>query len=454
MADSTLAGRSKRAGLETIGTHTPLLLDDPARAWRVEAGEVAVFAVAVAGGVPVGPRHYAFSARPGDVLLGMDLAAGGPPLGYLAVPLADTRVAALGLDALEAQARDPASADQVAAALDRWVAALEGGLVGGRAPHSDAQLVPAQAVALAEGQTARPLAGVVWVQGAGGNVRFLDEEPLAAPFPLAESAWLRAAAAAELVPLATADALARGAAWPGLVAFHQAVRACQQRRLAAAAAAESARLRAEAAHDRAVGREALGDLSALLERRPRAARVPPGETPLQAACALVGAAFGVAVQSPPPAHGEAPRDELAAIAKASRLRTRPVTLPPDWWQRESGPLLGYRAADGQPLALLPAGRRRYDLVDPVAGTRVRVDQDVARQVAAGAHVLYRPLPDGALGSRDLVRFALHDCKADLLNVLLLGALGGLLSMAIPIATGLVFGAIIPNAERSQLLQVA
>ncbi len=457
MADSTISESVAAAGTGVLGAHTPLLLDDPTRAWLVEAGEVAVFAVQLDGGAPVGPRHYAFSARPGDLLLGMDLAA-GPPLGYLAVPLADTRVSALDQRALR-DGDGAGTREHAAAALDRWVSALVGGLVDGRAPRSDVQLVPGEPVALAEGQTARPRQGVVWVRLAGGDARFLGEEPLAAAlgavaFPLAEAAWLAAADAAELAPLGTADALAAGTAWPGLAVFHQVVRAAQQRQLDAAAAAEAERLRQEALLDRSVGVEALGELAALLEPRRQAAQAPVGESPLQAACALVGAALGIPIEPPPAARGDGPHDELAAIAKASRLRTRQVTLPPDWWRQESGPLLGYRAADGQPVALLPAGGRRYDLVDPAAGTRTRVDQETARTVAAQAHVLYRPLPDGALRARDLFRFALHDCKFDLLQVLLLGAVGGLLSMAIPIATGLVFGAIIPRAEQPQLLQVA
>src|SRR5581483_3188730 len=102
----------------------------------------------------------------------------------------DTRVSALDQRALR-DGDGAGTREHAAAALDRWVSALVGGLVDGRAPRSDVQLVPGEPVALAEGQTARPRQGVVWVRLAGGDARFLGEEPLAAAlgavaFPLAE----------------------------------------------------------------------------------------------------------------------------------------------------------------------------------------------------------------------------------------------------------------------------
>ena len=59
--------------------------------------------------------------------------------------------------------------------------------------------------------------------------------------------------------------------------------------------------------------DALATLSAVLDPTQAPAVVPTGETPLEAAAAIVGAAMGVRVQSPPRGQGEPPRDPLAAI---------------------------------------------------------------------------------------------------------------------------------------------
>src|SRR5689334_6655253 len=111
-----------------LGANAPLPLDDPTLAWIVEAGEAAVFAVELDGTAPLGPRHYVFSARPGEALFGLT-SDDGPRLGYLAVGLADTRVQPVRLAALQQQAGDPAARAPLAKLLEGWVSGLAGGLV-------------------------------------------------------------------------------------------------------------------------------------------------------------------------------------------------------------------------------------------------------------------------------------------------------------------------------------
>ena len=87
--------------------------------------------------------------------------------------------------------------------------------------------------------------------------------------------------------------------------------------------------------------------------------------PLLAACRLVGGALGVDVEAPP-AWQAGGRDSLAAIARASHLRLRQVTLDGEWWRSASGPMLGFdagsrrtRRAASEVCAVVP-GRRPGD----------------------------------------------------------------------------------------------
>ena len=70
--------------------------------------------------------------------------------------------------------------------------------------------------------------------------------------------------------------------------------------------------------------------------------VAPGdpEDPLLAACALVGESLGIRVKAPARA-GNAPpaRDPLAAILRASGVRSRRVALREGWWRDDNGPLV-------------------------------------------------------------------------------------------------------------------
>jgi ATP-binding cassette subfamily C protein len=167
----------------------------------------------------------------------------------------------------------------------------------------------------------------------------------------------------------------------------------------------------------------------------------------------VGEAVGVPVVAPPRAQGvAAPRDPVAAIAAASRLRTRRVMLRDDWWRQDGGPLLGYTEA-GHPVALVPAPRTTYLLYDPSSGREAPVTAEVAAELAPAAFSFYRPFPDTVMSGRALVRFGVQGSGRDLWAILAMGTAAGLLSLVTPYATGLIFNDIIPGAERGQLLQL-
>jgi ABC-type bacteriocin/lantibiotic exporter with double-glycine peptidase domain len=141
-----------------------------------------------------------------------------------------------------------------------------------------------------------------------------------------------------------------------------------------------------------------------------------------------------------------------AIARASRVRLRPVTLDGLWWQRDSGPLLATAEPGDRPVALLPA-RTGYELVDPATRGRSRVTPEVAASLSPTAHVFYRPLPDRTVVGLDLVRFGLHGCARDLLVVALMGALGGLLALVVPLAVSVLFDQLVPASDTGGVVQL-
>ena len=100
--------------------------------------------------------------------------------------------------------------------------------------------------------------------------------------------------------------------------------------------------------------------------------------------------------APPQLAGQSRKrsDPVVAIARASRVRVRRVLLKGDWWRQENGPLLAFRAADEQPVALLPASPTRYEIVDPRTQTAT-ADGGNAAALQPFAYSFYRPLPQGA-----------------------------------------------------------
>lgn len=242
-----------------------------------------------------------------------------------------------------------------------------------------------------------------------------------------------------------------------LARFHRTALEALGRHVDDVAAARTARSRARRAADDALLDAGLRDLLNFFEDGGHSAdgahAVAAGIDPLLAACRVVGADLGVAIEAPP-AWQVASRDPLAAIARASHLRMRQVTLDGEWWRSAAGPLVGFRIGTDTPVALVPTSATAYRLVDPTVGTPTRVTADVAASLSAVAYTIYRPFPPRALGVGDLLRFGLRGGRRDIATIVVMGVLGGLLALVVPIATGLLFTTFIPGSDHGGVVQVA
>ncbi|MFI8853359.1 NHLP bacteriocin export ABC transporter permease/ATPase subunit [Streptomyces sp. NPDC053499] len=173
-----------------------------------------------------------------------------------------------------------------------------------------------------------------------------------------------------------------------------------------------------------------------------------------AVCRAVAEAAGVTLRLPPEGLSADDRmDPVERLALTSGLRTRAVKLSGDWWKENTGPLVGFRAASGAPVALLWR-RGRYEAVQPGSGSRWRLGRENAATLASRAVMFYRPLPEKPLPARRLLRFALHGARGDLLTLVLSGLVAVGLGALVPVATGQVLGEYVPNAEKGLIVQAA
>ncbi len=436
-----------------VGANHPLLLS-AGEVWVIVQGAVDVFVVPVAGGEPTGHRQHVLRADVGAGLFGV--APAGPPndLGLLAVGTAGTRLERVPPAALT----DAARASDVGALVEQWVIAVSAALTP-EAPPSDQTLVkPGAAATLAANAAFGGGAAVVWVKLTGAAATFVGEDTAIVPagetwWPLTPRTWIVARGAGTLEAIDTATARERGVLLPGLTAFLglalQSLAIAVQR----VEAAERERLTREVESDERVVAHAVQGLAAVLPRR-QAAEPPAALTAdtLFNVCQVIASAAGITLR---PARIDpattAPREHLGAIVRASRFRTRPVTLTGAWWTEDNGPLLGW--VEHRPVALIPRSARGYVLIDPNQGTRRVVDAAIAGTLAPEAVMFYRPFPEQALSIRELFRFGRRGLGRDALAILGLGLVGGLLGMLMPIATGVVFDTLIPSADRGRLMQV-
>ncbi|MBD0337476.1 MAG: NHLP bacteriocin export ABC transporter permease/ATPase subunit, partial [Cyanobacteria bacterium Co-bin13] len=223
---------------------------------------------------------------------------------------------------------------------------------------------------------------------------------------------------------------------------------------------EYQRFQARAALNTAAMTATIGDLVSVFDTVKPVAKEAANYTAttwneaLLVAAGAVGRAMGIAIA--PPAKSEdlrRMRDPLDAIARASHIRTRRVTLRDNWWQKDGGPLLAYTQDDRHPVALLSLSETCYELVDPLRQSRTRCTQAIAETLATEAYTFYRPLPE-LIRPRDLLQFAVRGHLKELLIVLFTGAAAALLGMVTPQATGILIDHAIPSADKRLLVQLA
>jgi len=444
------------------GASSPFLLHDPDAVWFVSKGTVDVFFVRVQNGQPVSNRRFVFSVGENEFLLGLDPTTGASGWGLMGTGYPDTEIRRLDRQRFAEIFRELAPPAAMATLIDQWVQSLTRGIVPPYTPREFMEIPVGQEFQAGQREFIRPRSSVLWFKHVRGSSIYLSNSNLVLhekdPFiPLCRDIWLETQDPQNaFVARTTSDYLEEpGEVWRSLDALGAMVTEC----LVLDALERSERDLAKAQERQELDERQMASTMEELVAILRTDDIPSLDAataadPLHQACSLVGARLGIEIRRTPPSTRSAPRlDPIEDIGRASHCRMRPVTLREEWWRSESGPLLGFLAAGNHPVALLPGRRGGYLLVDPRTQNRVRVDGSVAASLSPSAFTLYRSFPQRALRASEILAFAFRDCWRDARSIVLVGLMGGLLGVVLPVAVGIVMDRIIPSAARGQLLQL-
>lgn len=437
-----------------IKGNEPILLNDPQTVWLVKTGAIAVFAVTVKDHLIIGNRHYLFDCEPSEVLFATTPSLGETDSQILAVPMGETEL--LKIDR-QFFARLVNNADiQIETWVKTWLYKFNAVLSNVSLPPMPVKAGKQGQFSLSNQQTFQPETDtIVWVTIQQGYLRWLGWEELTlttatATMPLNEGMWLSADGEVQLITETTNTLKDSQTLLSGLSQLHKLVLHYVKFQAKQKHNQELKRLEAQESLNRRVTATALSELASPLITS--SVNIFASGTPLLVAAGAVGRALGVTIR--PPSASEEPhrvKEPLEAIARSSRLRLRQVLLRGNWWAKDCGPLVAYRKE--QPVALLPVGSDRYELLDPVTETRKVVKAEDADSFNPVAYMFYRSLPDKALNVIDVLRFALYGRSKDLLVIIVTGIAATLLGMLTPYATGILIDNAIPDSDRGLLLQI-
>ena len=448
-----------RLGEPTEGAgNRPVLLNDPDVVWFVESGSVDVFLPESSDGRLSDFKHMV-RAEAGSLLFGVESANTDASLVVLIKGLPGSKLRRLSRDALWAAG----AGDSVVEQLDSWVARFAAAVARDIDPRpaADVLLEPGGDVDAAPGRVLAARERVVWVADRTGAFLGTEEPAEDGPglIPVTPESWLvtgefMTGEKSRAVGLSSQELAEAGLLFGSLAEFHRMALDAEKlnRRLLLADAANQQT--AGAARRRLDRLGAERSLFGLLTRRGH--RGTADGSVLMSTLESVGAHEGIAFRRPIRAGG-GDEPDLNEVLTASGVRARRIRLTAGdrWWVGDSGGMLGYRRADGGPVALLPGRRGNYRMVDPVTGSTDRLTASNAALVEETAYLFYRPLPDDRpVRARDVLRLAGKGQAFDVVRFVVAGLLSGALVLVPAVVIGALADRVFPTGDGSALVVFA
>ncbi|HWK45663.1 MAG TPA: ATP-binding cassette domain-containing protein [Stellaceae bacterium] len=436
--------------LTTIAADPIRLTGSPAPVRLLEAGTAQIFVVREAddGAAVERWRHIATMTAPCLLPPAVPAWAG---LRFVVEPDSGGKISEFESAAFWRAAASPTEGALALPAAAALVVALGGGVARLFKIRPSRQRPAANGgVSLSAGETLDTARQMFWYRIARGNLQVLGGAETAQfgvellPFP--PGVWVTAVEHTELRAVDLADLIAGGELSRILDVYTHFCLAVADTGLKMLSQAETRRVRARTARLDTERNRIVNDLLALSGVTPEDTAAPDANQTLLTAVHAVARQIGVKARLPTSIREATAGTEasLDAILRASALLGRRVALTDGWWQGDlGGGLIGFRGQTGAPVALL-ASRGGLILVDPSDGSRRPVDAAVAGTLQNEAVFLYRPLPDTKLGLRELLLFGHWDSLRDLIGFLVSVVAGGLIGMAPPMATEILFGLLVPG----------
>ena len=449
----------------TLGeTSTWLLLNNPDYVWYIAEGKVNLFFVRVEQDAPIGSRMPLFTLEPTMMAFGAVSIRPKETVALLATGNPDTKLIRIRFEKFKEMISQAELSDTACEKFDSWHRAITSCAFRQLPPKESGEFGAGKDISLEDNMFFRPAREVLWCEITEGTGLLLDNSEQGklesgATFVFSDNAWMRTRGAVKLNAFSTREFGQKDVFKESFVETCEILLDFLTLQKNRSVALERGRLQAKRVFDASLTARALHDVALALLPESKAVVFEEGGSHLLTACKLMGRHLGISFKSPPDSGSDVPGttspfEELSRIARTARVKIRKVLLSEGWWTRDCGPLLAYKSEDGNPVALIPTSSVRYEMFDPANKTRQKVDRKLAHSLGLDAYTFYRPLPQHKLSLMDILKFGLKGTRKGLIIALIMGLLGGLLNLVTPIATGVIFNTVIPDAETGLLAQIS
>ena len=433
-------------------------LNEPQTVWFVEQGVLDLFVIEERDGRTVSRLKHVLRVGAGRLVFGACAAETEVSLVTVAKGLPGCRLRRMRIADL---ARD-APAEELTSQVDLWIAQRTASLVAEITlrPRPDRAIGPGERLAA---EAACTLAGrpgaVTWV-AAERQAEFLGTEPPepggTGLIPLTSETWLSLRRPTRAIGTSSWTLHTEGQLMTALEEYHRMLASARQLNLRLTQTDILNLENSRVAWRRRERKQARRQLFHVL--RPSKTAGAESASALQTALESIGRHEGIVFRTPlAKPDRQAAEPTLPEVLHASGVRGRQVTILPEdrWWRGDSGALLGFRADDGRPVALLPSVTGGYRMMDPDSGRAARVNASGAGGLSKDAWCFYRPLPhDVPVTPGGLFRYAGKKLTFDLSLFLATGILAGLAALAPAVLIGVLADRVLPMQAGGALAQLA
>lgn len=145
---------------------------------------------------------------------------------------------------------------------------------------------------------------------------------------------------------------------------------------------------------------------------------------------------------------------IRRLIQKQNMQMRFVTLTKGWYKKDSGVLIGYYGEKKNLAAIIPTAPDKYKIVTKNFPEGVAVDEEIAKQIDKAAFVCYAGLPARKLKIIDLINFIFRQSKKeDFYTIIFASLFAGIVPLATPIITEIIFRDILPILDRKDLVTV-
>lgn len=439
--------------LSVNGSNAPLLLRGAENIWFVKSGNVDVFSVEIEADEPKGARIYLFSLEEGNILMGMNLESGNSNRGFLAVGNTNTQLLKVTSQKLIAYFKDSGSDDHFSVLIDNWIMGINSGISRYSDMRTDFSLPVSGLAAIPENKKFKGRRGVHWIKTAAAAITLLDSDITDFEgdkyFPVTNNLWLMSLASFETPVLSTKELIKEDGWKPHLDFYHDQVLILEELNIRMLLVDDFVRNKEKIETLKQINQEAKSNISGILEES------EPGDAefkikdPLLDACRVLGNEIGIKITEPFLDKNKS-RLDLKDIAIASKFGIRQIALKEGWHNNDSGPMLSF-TKENIPVVLLPDFKGKYKVVIPSEKISTKLTPELIERISDSAWTFYKPFPLKAITPAEFFKFIFTSCKKEINYLAAAGSAGGLLTLFIPLITGIIMDSVIPQSDVSKLL---